>query len=194
MTFVLKLARLTCYLLNFHIRPNLRSNFCYYRRQECFKINLRILKVSGSWGGASEILTMISVQKCQFLAISGDWTNVYACCSFKLIINNECLVYFHSLDFALIIYVTKIRQFHVSQLWHGTGPISPFVVLALWFTCGPFVSFLLTVQISGAPLFPQDVRQDLHLLPTCGIHVRDAQIFWKVTNLTLFLCQQDIRA
>ena len=76
---------------------------------------------------------MISVQKCQFLAISEDWTNVYACCLFKLYINNECLVYIHSLDFALIIYVTKIRQFHVSQFWHEPGPISPFVVLALSF-------------------------------------------------------------
>ena len=46
-----------------------------------------------------------------------DKTNVYACCSFKLIINNECLVYIHSSDFALIIYGTKItgRQFHVSH-------------------------------------------------------------------------------
>ena len=94
-------------------------------------MNLRISKVFGSRGGATEILTMISVQKCQFLAISEDWTNVYACCSFKLIINNECLIYIHSLDFALIIYVTKIRQFHVSQIWHGTGPVSLFVVLAL---------------------------------------------------------------
>ena len=77
-------------------------------------MNLRILKVFGSRCGATEILTMISVQKYQFLAISEYWTNVYACCSFKLIINNECLVYIHSLDFVLIIYVTKIRQFHVS--------------------------------------------------------------------------------
>ena len=86
------------------------------------------ISVFGSRGGATEIhvLTMISVPKCQFLAISEDWTNVYTCCLFKLIINNEWLVYIHSLDFALIIYVTKITQF-----WHGTGPISPFVVLAL---------------------------------------------------------------
>ena len=86
---------------------------------------LRISKVFGSRGGATEILTMISVQKCQFLAVSEDWTNVYACCSFKLIIINECLVYIY------IIYVTKIRKFHVSQFWHWTGPISPFMVLAL---------------------------------------------------------------
>ena len=75
---------------------------------------------------------MISVQKCQFLAISEDWTNVYVSYSFKLIINNECLANIHSLDFALIIYVIKIRQFYVSQFWHATGPISPFVVLALY--------------------------------------------------------------
>ena len=95
-------------------------------------MNLRISKVFGSRGGATEILTMISVQKCQFLAILEDWTNVYACCSYKLIINNECLVYIHRLDFALITHVTKIRQFHVSQSCHGTGPISPLVVVALW--------------------------------------------------------------
>ena len=90
-------------------------------------MNLRISKVFGSRGGATEILTVISVQKCQFLAtcILGDWTNVYTCCSYKLIINNECLVYIHRLYFALIIYVTKIRQFYVSQSCHGTGPISP---------------------------------------------------------------------
>ena len=94
-------------------------------------MKLRISKVFWSRGGATKILKMISVQKCQCFAKSEDWTNVYACCSFKLIINSECLVYIHSLDFAVIIYVTKIRKFHVSQFWHGTGPISPFVVLAL---------------------------------------------------------------
>ena len=56
---------------------------------------------------------------------------MYACSSFKLIINNECLVYIYSLDFALLVYVTKTRQFHVLQFWQGTGPISPLVVLAL---------------------------------------------------------------
>ena len=94
-------------------------------------MNPLLSKVFGSRGGATEILTMISMQKCQYIAISEDWTNVYACCSFKLIINNECFVYIHSLDFVLIIYVTNIRQFRVSQFWHWTGPISPFVVLAL---------------------------------------------------------------
>ena len=51
--------------------------------------------------------------------MSEDWKNVYACSSFKLIINNECLVYIYSLDFALLVYVTKTRQFHVSQFWQG---------------------------------------------------------------------------
>ena len=89
------------------------------------------MKIFWIEGGATEILTMISVQKCQFSAISEDWTNVYACCSLKIIINNECLVCIHSLDFALIIYVSKIIQFHVLQFWQGTGPILPLMVLAL---------------------------------------------------------------
>ena len=128
---MLKLAKLAWYFLKFHILPNLRSIFCYYRRLERLKVILRISKVFGSRSWATEIFTMISVQKCQVLAISEGWTNVHACCSFKLIIDNECLVFIHSLGFALIIYATKIRQFYVSQFWHGTGPISPFVVLAL---------------------------------------------------------------
>ena len=108
-------------------------------------MNLPISKVFGSRGGVTEILTMISVQKWQFLATSEDWTNVDACCSLKLIIIEECFVYFLSLDFALIIYVTKVRQFHASQIWHGTGPISPFVVLALWCLLGGFTM----LHISG---------------------------------------------
>ena len=47
-------------------------------------------------------------------AISEKWTNVYACCSSELIINNECLVYIHSLDTPIITYVIKIGQFHIS--------------------------------------------------------------------------------
>ena len=113
-------------------------------------MNLRISKVFGSRGGATEILTMISVKRCQFLAISEDWTNVYACCSFKLFINNEFLVYFYSLDLALIIYVTNIRQFHVSQFWHVTGPISPFVVPALLSSWGIFLKF--TCDVVHKPL------------------------------------------
>ena len=71
---------------------------------------LRISKVFGSRDGATEILTMICVQKCGFLAISENWTNlmymhvVHA--NDKSIINNECLVYIFSLDFPLIINVT----------------------------------------------------------------------------------------
>ena len=114
-------------------------------------MNSRILKVFGSRGGTTEILTMISVQKCHFLAISEDWTNMYACCSFKIIINNEYLVCIHSLDFVLIIHVSKIIQIQYLQIWHGTGPILPFVVLALYkfgkvslFAVNPFVGCVLT--------------------------------------------------
>ena len=35
-------AKLACYFLKVHIRPNLWSNFCYYRLEMRFKINLRI--------------------------------------------------------------------------------------------------------------------------------------------------------
>ena len=52
--------------------------------------------------------------KCHFLPISENLTNVYVCCSFHSINNNGCSVYIHSLDFTLIIYVTKIGHFHVS--------------------------------------------------------------------------------
>ena len=71
-------------------------------------------KVSGSRGCGTEILMMIRVQKCQYMAISENWTDVYASCSCKSIINKECLVYIHSLGFPLIIYVTKTGQFHIS--------------------------------------------------------------------------------
>ena len=64
-----------------------------------------------------EILTMIGVQKCKFLlnlAKSENWTNAYAYCLNKLIVNNECLAYIHSLDLPLIIHIIKILQFHIS--------------------------------------------------------------------------------
>ena len=59
----------------------------------------------------------MSVQKCQLLAISENSTNVYACCSFKLIIKNECLVYIHSFDFALIIYNIDQQQGQFRRSW-----------------------------------------------------------------------------
>ena len=64
-----KIANLAYFFLIFHISPNLRSNFSYYRCLECFRIILRISKLFGSKDGATKILTMISLQKCQFLAI-----------------------------------------------------------------------------------------------------------------------------
>ena len=62
------------------------SNPCYYRCLERFKMIFRISKVFGLRDGATEILTIICVQKC----LSENWTNVYTCtcCSYKLIINN----------------------------------------------------------------------------------------------------------
>ena len=42
--------------------------------------------------------------------------------------NNECLVYVHSLDFPKI---TNFEKFLISSIWLATGPILPFVVLAL---------------------------------------------------------------
>ena len=56
-------------------------------------MGLCILKVCGSRGGETEILTMKSLQKCQLLALSEKWTNVYACKSCKLIIINKCLMF-----------------------------------------------------------------------------------------------------
>ena len=75
---------------------------------------LCISEIFRSRGGGIEILTMIGVQKCQFLAISENLTNAYAYRSSKLIVYNECLVYVHSLDFPLIILITKIVRFHIS--------------------------------------------------------------------------------
>ena len=114
-TFVSKLAKLVCYFFIIDIRPNHRSNFCNHRCLKRFKKIFCISKVFGSWGWGIEILTMIGVQKCQFLAKSESWTTVYACCSCKLIIN-KCLVDIHILNFPLHIAFTKIVQFHISLI------------------------------------------------------------------------------
>ena len=107
---------------------------------------LCIFKVYGLRGGTTEILTMISVQKCQFLAISANWTNVYTCCTCKLMINIDFLGNIHNLDFPLIIQATKIRQFHISQFWSATGPISQFVVLALLWPNDEFFLYASIIQ------------------------------------------------
>ena len=57
---------------------------------------------------------------------------LFACFSCKLIIKNECSVYIHSLDFPLIIYVTTNWMIPHFIFWSATGPISLFVVLALF--------------------------------------------------------------
>ena len=46
-----------------------------------------------------EILKMTSVENGQLIVKSENWTNAYVYCSSKLIVQNECLVYVHSLDF-----------------------------------------------------------------------------------------------
>ena len=141
---------------------------------------------------------MISMQKCQFLAISEDLTNVYACCSFKLIINNECLIYIHSSDLDLIIYLTKIRQFHVSQFWLGTGPSSPFVVLALWLNIVPVCLLKGFLKYELWPLKQTIWKHPCpHYCTVTSYHLRDTSksvkisgLMWEHASLmTLFECR-----
>ena len=66
-----------------------------------------ISKHFGSRGGGTEILIMIGGQKCQFSAKSENWTNVYVCCSCKLITNDEYLVCLHSFDFTQNTHIKK---------------------------------------------------------------------------------------
>ena len=105
MTFVLKLAKLACYFLKFQINPHSRSYLSYYRRVKRFEMNLCLSSAFGSRDGATEILTMMSVPKWQFLAtcISETLTNVHAYCLIKLIIKNKWFVYILSLNFVVII-------------------------------------------------------------------------------------------
>ena len=113
-TNVMKIALLVRYFFRIHIRSNLRYNFGNHTYLERFKKILCISEIFGSRGGDIEILTMIDVQKCQFLAISEIWTIASAYCSRKIIFNNESLVCKHSLNFPLIIHTTKIVRFHIS--------------------------------------------------------------------------------
>ena len=100
-------------------------------RRAFYEDSLYIQKI-GSNGGSIEILTMISVQKCQFLAKSENWTIAYAYCSWKLTVYNECLVYVQSLDFPLIIHKTQIIGFDISWIWSAKGPITQLVVIPLY--------------------------------------------------------------
>ena len=88
----MKLAKLLRYFFIIHIYPNLSSNFGNHPRLERFMKILCISEIFGLRGGGIEIMTMIGVQKCQFLAKSENGTNAYAYFSSKLIVNNECLV------------------------------------------------------------------------------------------------------
>ena len=59
--------------------------------------------------------------KIQIFSYIRKLTKLFACFSCKLIIKNECSVYIHSLDFPLIIYVTKIGWFHISYFDQQQG-------------------------------------------------------------------------
>ena len=111
----------------YHIRPNLWSNFFYYRPLEHYKIILRISKVFGSKGGATEI----RVTKGQFLTMSENLTNDHAYCSCKLIFNNEWLIFIHSLDFPLIIITGTIwnNEFNLKELGPRTAKLSLFKIM-----------------------------------------------------------------
>ena len=106
---------------------------------------LCISKVCGSRCGATEILTTIIVQKWQFLAISEIWTNILACCSCKLIINYECLVYVYSLEFPLIIYLTEIGHFYAVR-----GPSSLHISISQGFSY--LVDTMSLSFLGGVPL------------------------------------------
>ena len=80
---MLKLSSLECYLI--HTRTNLRSNFCNHRRLSIFR-SFFVYQYFWIEGWGIEILTMIGVQKFQFLTKSENWTNVYTCCSCILIV------------------------------------------------------------------------------------------------------------
>ena len=58
----MKLAKLVPYFFIIHIGPNLRSNFGNHTHLECLS------KIFGLSGGVMEILTLIGVQKCKFVA------------------------------------------------------------------------------------------------------------------------------
>ena len=110
-----------------------------------------------------EILTMIGVQKCQFLAKSENWTNTYAYCSSKLIVNNECLACKHSFDFLLINHITNIVWFNIDFIKLITQrcprPILPLVVLPL---CKSFYDILrenLCLNISEPNFFQNELDQ-----------------------------------
>ena len=82
------------------------------------------------------------------------------------------MVYVHSLDLVLIIYVTKNRQFHVSQSWCGTGPISLLVVLAFCVyyrqTTNIFILLLkcLTHTLDQHAVWINDHEADVYILET----------------------------
>ena len=96
-----------------------------------------------------------------FLDKSDNWTNVYACCSCKLFIGDECLVYIHSLDFPLNIRITKncTIQYFINLISNRAnfavrGPTSfslPWMI-SLIFTC--WASWVLLYKRTPDDLCP----------------------------------------
>ena len=73
----MKFTKLVLYFFIIHIRPNLQPKFGNHTHLEHFRKILCISKSFGARGGGKEILTMIGVQICQFLAKSDNGTNAY---------------------------------------------------------------------------------------------------------------------
>ena len=119
--FCVKISKIR--MLFFTYFPNVRTNFCYYIYWLRFKMIPRISILFGSRGEATDILTMIGMQKCNFSGKSENWTYVYACCTCKWITNNEWLVCIYILDFPLNIYVTKIGQLHISKFFNSNSDL-----------------------------------------------------------------------
>lgn len=94
--------------------PTTDPFFSSYRHLERLKTVLRISKVFGWRGWATYTLTIINVQKCWFLATSENLSQEYMLVHENEIINNDCLLYIHSLDFSCKIYERWTIPYFVS--------------------------------------------------------------------------------
>ena len=99
-----KISMLFFFISTFHIRPDLRSNFCYSRRLrlEHFKMVLCILNVFWIEGWGSRNIDDEKCAKMPNFSCIKKVNTCLNCCSCKLIIYNEYLVYIYNLDFPLI--------------------------------------------------------------------------------------------
>ena len=115
--FVLKLSKSFLYFFILHMFTYTPTSNPIFFNLRCFKRFKKILyiyqKFLDVWGYRN-INSDRCAKKPIFFAKSENWTTVYACCSCKCIIKNECLVCIHSLIYPLNIHITKIVQFHIS--------------------------------------------------------------------------------